>query len=165
MSTLVFLTVFEWTFFCFLFLLPAAVSQRAPSQCPLAAAGVPWPPAEVPWPPAEAPSARSASRTSTASRSMTSRTALQTTGSICASTSFPLSLWRRTCRTLIPSDTRISISNGGLWIPRSPWHPCPHGPPCHRCPLRARLWTPHFSPLLEILRWLRCQKVSRRWQA
>lgn len=140
----------------------AIVCQLAPSPCPLAAAGDPWSPVEDLWPRAEAPSAQSALRTSMAFPSMTNQTALQTTGSICALTSFPSSLSQRMCHMLIPLDTRISISSGGLWIPRSPWHPCHRGPPCHRCPLQARLWTPRFSLRHEILRWLRCQKVLRR---
>lgn len=163
MSALVVLIIFEKAFLCFS--LHAIVCQLAPSPCPLAAAGDPWPPVEDPWPRAEAPSAQSALRTSMAFPNMTNQTALQTTGSICALTSFPSSLSQRMCHMLIPLDTRISISSGGLWIPRSPWHPCHRGPPCHRCPLQARLWTPRFSLRHEILHWLRCQKVLRRWQA
>lgn len=145
--------------------LHAIVCQLAPSPCPLAAAGGPWPPVEDPWPPAEAPSAQSASRTSMAFPSTTSPTALQTTGSICALTSFPSSLSPRTCPMPTPWHTPISISSGGLWTPRSPWRRCHHAPPCHRCPRRARLWTPRFSLHREILPWLRCRKALRRWQA
>lgn len=145
--------------------LHAIVCQLAPSPCPLAAAGDPWPPVEDPWPPAEAPSAQSASRTSMAFPSTTRQTALQTTGSTCALTSFPSRRSPRTCPMLMPWDTPVSISSAGPWTRRSPWRRCRRGPPCHPCLLQARLWTPRFSLRHGILHWLRCQRGLRRLRA